>query len=818
MAKNENTRDGFLTGLPQDIRHGFRLLLKSKTFTLAAIVSLALGIGANTAIFSIVNSVFLTPLSFKDPASLVQIWATAPERGIRFTGDSLPKFRVFQQQTQVFSDMGAMVQTTQTLTGHGDAKVVRAMRGTERLMPTLGIRPQIGREFSAEEDRPGGPAVALISQGLWQRQFGGDPGVVGKTVELNNVQHSIIGVLPPDLGFPYSEIEVWLPRVTDMADLTPEDMERGSGFLQVIARLKPGVSIGQAQAALNTAAEGYKQAYSGNVDANFGVVAKSFTENWVGGDRSMFYSLFGAVALVLLIACANVATLMLARFTKRSNEIAIRTALGASRGKIIRQFVIESILLSLIGGIVGGIIGVVSVRWLLAAGEEFIPRAQEVGVDYRVLLFTLGVSLVTGFLIGLVPAIHTSKVNLISILKESSRSSIGSAQRMRLRKMFVVSEIALSVILLIGASLLITSFIRLQTVSIGIDSKNLIALDLALPANRYEGPAKQTDFYHQLIDRLRSTPGLKAAAATDGLPVAGTNSAVYAVIGREIPEVNRRPIANVATVTPTYFETMAIPVVAGRTFNDQDRFESQKVVMISKRMAEKVFPDQNPLGQQIMVGTRSKDPRQIVGVVGDVRPELAEEPKEHIYLPSRQRPLSSMTVMVRGNNQGQDVLPSVREVIKSMDNNLPIVATMSMDELIDRSMNGRRLVTVLMSLFAGLAMFMAAIGLSSTISYTVSERTNEIGIRMAMGAQRLDILKLIMSQGVFLIVLGIVIGLLGAYALTKVLASMLFGVSATEPGAFASIAIVLGVIALLACYMPARRATKIEPVEALRYE
>jgi putative ABC transport system permease protein len=374
------------------------------------------------------------------------------------------------------------------------------------------------------------------------------------------------------------------------------------------------------------------------------------------------------------------------------------------------------------------------------------------------------------------------------------------------------------VILLIGASLLITSFIRLQTVSIGIDSKNLIALDLALPANRYEGPAKQTDFYHQLIDRLRSTPGLKAAAATDGLPVAGTNSAVYAVIGREIPEVNRRPIANVATVTPTYFETMAIPVVAGRTFNDQDRFESQKVVMISKRMAEKVFPDQNPLGQQIMVGTRSKDPRQIVGVVGDVRPELAEEPKEHIYLPSRQRPLSSMTVMVRGNGQGQDVLPSVREVIKSMDNNLPIVATMSMDELIDKSMNGRRLVTVLMSLFAGLAMFMAAIGLSSTISYTVSERTNEIGIRMAMGAQRLDILKLIMSQGVFLIVLGIVIGLLGAYALTKVLASMLFGVSATEPGAFASIAIVLGVIALLACYMPARRATKIQPVEALRYE
>lgn len=818
MAKNEISGDGFLTGLLQDIRHGFRLLLKSKAFTLAAIVSLALGIGANTAIFSIVNSVFLTPLSFKDPASLVQIWATAPERGIRFTVHSLPKFRVFQQQNQVFSDLGAMTQGTQTLTGYGDPKVVRTLRGTERLLPTLGIRPQTGREFSPEEDRPGGPAVALISQGFWKRQFGGDPSVIGKTIELNNVHHSIIGVLPPDLGFPYDEIEVWMPRVTDSGDLTPEDMEKGSGFLQAIGRLKPGVSIAQAQAALNTAAEGYKQTYPGNVDANFSVVAKSFTENWVGGERSIFYSLFGAVAFVLLIACANVATLMLARFTKRSQEIAIRTALGASRGRIIRQFVIESILLSLIGGIVGGIIGVLSVRWLLAAGEEFIPRATEVGVDYRVLLFTLGVSLVAGFLIGLVPAIHTSRVNIASVLKESSRSSIGSAQRMRLRKMFVVSEIALSVILLIGASLLITSFLRLQTVSLGIDSKNLTALDLSLPASRYQEPARQTDFYDQLIERLRTTPGIKTAAATDAVPLTGARRTTYAVIGREIPEVNRRPIANIGSVSPTYFETMAIPVIAGRTFNDQDRFESQKVVMISKQMAQKVFPGENPLGQHLMVGSRSQDPRQIVGVVGDVRPELAEEPKEYIYLPSRQRPLASMTIMVRGNGEGQDVMPSVREVIKSMDNSLPIIATMSMDELIDRSMNGRRMVMVLMSLFAGLAMFMAAIGLSSTISYTVTERTNEIGIRMAMGAQRLDILKLIMSQGVFLIVIGIVIGLLGAYALTKLLASMLFGVSATEPGAFASIAVVLAFIAMLACYMPARRATKIEPVEALRYE
>ncbi len=814
MAKNG---DGILAGLLQDLRYGFRLLLKSKGFTLAAIVSLALGIGANTAIFSIVNSVFLTPLSFKEPASLVHIWATAPERGIRLTGDSLPKFRVFQEQNQVFSDVGAIVGTTQTLTGEGDPMVVQASRVSEQFLRTLGVRPQVGRDFSPDEDRPGGPAVAVISQAFWQRRFGGDQSAVGKTIELNNVSHSIIGVLPADIGFPYDQTEVWLPRVMDVGDLSKEDMERGSGFLQVIGRLKPGVNLAQAQTALNTASEGYKQTYPGNVDANFGVVVRSFTENWVGGDRSTFYSLFGAVAFVLLIACANVATLMLARFTRRSNETAIRAALGATRGKIIRQFMTESILVSLIGGVVGGIIGVLSVRWLLAAGEEFIPRAAEVKVDYRVLLFTLGVSLVTGVLIGLLPAIHTSRINLATILKEASRSSIGSAQRMRLRKVFVVSEIALSVILLIGASLLITSFIRLQTVSLGIDSKNLTALDLSLPPAKYEGP-KQAEFYHQLIERLRATPGIKDAAATDGLPVAGTNRTTYAVIGRPIPEVNRRSLADVASVTPTYFETMGIPLLGGRNFNDQDQLEGQKVILISKQMADKLFPDGSAVGQQMIVGSRNNDPRQIVGIVADVRPSLEEEPHDHVYIPSRQRPLAAMTVMVRGANAGQEVLPSVREAIRSMDNNLPILITMSMDTLIDRSVNGRRLVMVLMSLFAGLAMFMAAIGLSSTISYTVTERTNEIGIRMAMGAQRFDILKLIMRQGLVLTIIGIVIGLVGAYALKTVLATMVFGVSATDPGAFATIAVILGIIALLACYLPARRATKIQPIEALRYE
>jgi predicted permease len=696
--------------------------------------------------------------------------------------------------------------------------MVQASRVTEGFFRTLGIRPQMGRDFTPEEDGKGGPPVALLGQGFWQQRFGGDASVVGKTVELNDVHHTIIGVMPAELGFPYDETEMWLPSVIAVGDRSAEDIELGSGFLQVVARLKPGVSIPQAQAALSTAAEGYKQAYPANVDANFGVIVKSFTENWVGGERSTFYSLFGAVAFVLLIACANVATLMLARFSRRSNEIAIRASLGASRGQIIRQFMTESILVSLIGGIIGGILGLVAVRWLLSAGEAFIPRAQEVRLDYRVLLFTVGVSLVVGLLIGLIPAISTSKIHLSSILKEGSRSSIGSLQRMRLRRVFVVSEIALSVILLIGATLLITSFIRLQKVALGFDSKNLVALDLALPPSNYKEPEKQSDFYNQLIERLNTTPGITAAAATTGLPVTGMSKTVYAALGQPVPEVRKRPIADVASVTPTYFGTMGIPLVAGRNFNDQDGLESSKVILISKSMAEKVFPEQNAVGQQMIVGSRSNDPRQIVGIVGDVRPSLEENPKEQIYLPSRQRPLSSMTVVVRGMASGQAVLPSVREAISSLDSNLPIVAVMTMDELIDRSITGRRLVTLMMSLFAGLAMFMAAIGLSSTISYTVAERTNEIGIRMAMGAQRLDILKLIMRQGVFLTVIGITIGLIGAYALTKLLTSMLFGVSATEPAAFVIIALALGVIALLACYLPARRATKIEPVIALRYE
>ena len=801
----------------QDVRYSLRMLLKGKTFTIAAVLSWALGIGANTAIFSVVNSVFLRPLAFPQAEQLVNVWATAPERGVRITGDSFPKFRQFAEQQQVFSAIAAHVGSSFTLTGQGDPALLQGARVSSQFFRALGVKPQAGREFLPEEDQPGGPAVALISNTCWQKRFGGEP-VVGKALNLDGVPYTVIGILPPELGFPYDTTEVWVPRVGEIPDLPPEQIEKGSGYLQVIARLKPGVEIPQAQGALATIAERYKQAYPGNVDASFGVVVKSFQDNWLGSSRTTFYILFGAVAFVLLIACGNVATLMLARFSRRSREIAVRAVLGAGRTRIIRQFLTESIILGLIGGILGGFLGVVGVRLIVSFGEDFIPRAQEVNLDYKVLLFTLGISLLTGMLIGLVPAIQTSRADLNTTLKDASRSTTGGVERMRLRKLLVVSEIALSMILLIGASLLVISFIRLQTVTLGFEPHNLFVIYLDLPEAKYNDPAKKLAFSRDFVERLNATAGVKASAAADSLPVAGTNSTVYAVIGQAIPEVPKRPLTDFAAVSPTYFGTMNIPLLAGRNFNDNDRLDSAKVIIISKVMADHVFQGQNPIGQQMIVGSRSNDPRQIIGVAGDVRPSVAENPRDHVYVPLQQRPVGSLAVVVRTAGDPQSALPTIREALRSVDSNQPITATMTMQQLIDRSVSGRRMSMLLMSLFAGLAMFMAAIGLSATISYTVSERTNEIGIRMALGAHKMNILSLIMRQAILLTITGIVVGLVGAYALSKLLTSMLFGVTATEPTAFLLVAGGLGIIALLACYLPARRATKIEPMIALRYE
>jgi predicted permease len=817
MNTVKTTRGSLLETMWQDVRYAMRLLLKSKAFTAGAVLSLALGIGANTAIFSVVNSVFLRPLKFPQAEQLVNVWATAPERGVRITGDSLPKFRQFQEQQQVFSAMAAQVGSSFTLTGQGDPALIQGARVSSQFFRTLGVQPQLGREFLPDEDKPGGTPVVMISNTCWQKRFGGQP-MLGKALDLDGVAYTVIGVLPPELAFPYEETEVWVPRVGEIPDLPPEQIERGSGYLTIIARLKPGVAIPQAQGALSTIAEGYKQAYPGNVDASFGVVVRSFQENWLGSSRSTFYIIFGAVAFVLLIACGNVATLMLARFSRRSREIAVRAVLGAGRTRIIRQFLTESIILGLIGGILGGVLGVVGLRLIVSFGQDFIPRAQEIRLDYKVLLFTVSISLLTGILIGLVPAIQTSRTDLNSTLKEAGRGASGGIERMRLRKLLVVSEIALSMILLIGASLLVLSFIRLQTVTLGFDPNNLFVIYLDLPASKYGDPLKRTAFSNELVERLNATAGVKAAAAADSLPVSGTNSTVYAVVAQSIPEVSKRPLTDVASVSPTYFGTMNIPLLAGRNFGDNDRLDSAKVIIISKRMAEHVFAGQNPIGQQMIIGSRNNDPREIIGVAGDVRPSVAEDPRDHVYLPLQQRPVASLAIGVRTAGAPQSVLPTIREALRSVDSNQPITATMTMQELIDRSVSGRRLSMALMSLFAGLAMLMAAIGLSATISYTVSERTNEIGIRMALGAHKLNILGLIMRQALLLTIIGIVIGLVGAYALTRLLTSMLFGVTATEPTAFLLVAAGLAIIALLACYLPARRATKIEPMNALRYE
>jgi putative ABC transport system permease protein len=805
--------------LLQDIRYGLRMLWKHPGFTIISVLALALGIGANSAIFTVVNAVLLRPLPFEQPERLVTVLSRNEREATVSGSHSYLNFTDLRDQNQVFDSVGAYTASTFFFIGNEGPERVNGALLSADMFAVLRARPALGRAFTREEDQLGAKRVAVISHNLWQRRFGGDSKVLGQDVTIGSTPATIIGVMPKGFRFPISmDAECWMA-------LTPALNEgiiqsRGAVFLGVVARMKEGVSIEQAQAESTTIASRLAAQYPDS-NAGQGIALQSTHERVVGDLRPALLVILSAVGFVLLIACANVANLLLARASSRHKEIAIRTAMGASRGRIIRQLLTESLMLSLMGGAAGLLLALWGVDLLVAATPADIPRVSEVGLDARVLAFTAGVTLLTGLFFGLAPALQASKSDLNEGLKEGGRGSTESLRSNRVRSTLVVVEVALSLVLLVGAGLLIQSFWRLLEVKPGFDPEKVLAADVSLLRKDYPRTEQYVTFYQEAIERLGAMAGVEAAGAVDPLPLSNSFEAYsFQVEGRPASPPGEEPGADFRIASPGYFRAMGIPLVKGRIFNERDTMDTPHVILISEAFARRFFPNEEPLGKRLQVGDGQSRPREIIGIVGDVRHAgLDQEPEPEFYVSYLQKPTSSMSVVVRASGADPAALaPSLRGVIGQINKDQPVYNVRTMRQLLSESVARRRFNMLLLGVFAGVALLLAAIGLYGVMSYSVTRRTHELGIRIALGAQAGDVLRLVVGQGMTLALIGVVAGLVAAYFATRAMATLLFGVGTTDLWTFAGVALLISAVAFLASYLPARRATKVDPMVALRYE
>jgi putative ABC transport system permease protein len=797
----------------KDIRYGVRGLLKRPGFTAIALVALALGIGANTAIFSLVNAVVIRPLPFPDPDRLV--WVFGNIRNIGNTASvSPPDFLDYRSQNKTFEHFAASgtLPGAVNLTGSGEPERVMASIVSGNYFDVFGVAPAIGRGFTLANEKPGADQVTVLSHAFWQKRFAGDTGIVGKTITLNSKSYQILGVMPAGVSLPQSA-ELWIPLNFDG---DPEMKWRKASFLRPVGRLKPGVTVAQAQADTDVIAARLEQQYP---DSNTGKSLRllSLREQLVGGTRTMLFVLFGAVGFVLLIACANVANLLLVRAAARQKEIALRTALGASRPRIIRQMLTESLLLSILGGALGALLAVWGVQLLVTLSANSLPPTVHVAIDTTVLAFTFAISILTGLLFGLAPAFRTTNVNLIDSLKEGTRGAEGTL-RSRTRSLLIVFESAVAVVLLIGAGLLVRSLIALQSVDPGFDANNVLTLRIDLPNKKYEGAGKLANFFEQLESRVSSLPGVQSVGLVTDLPMSGQLSDLpYTVEGRPPVAPDQSLDADFRLVNTNYFSALRIPVLRGRNFTEQEVKEGKAVTIVSKQLVDTVFPNEDPLGHRLVSGM-SGVAFEIIGVVGDIRHNsLGVPPFPTMYLPTRDF-ANRRNLVVRTQNDPLSIVGAVRQEVHALDPDQPISEVKRMTDWVDSSVAVPRYRTTLLAAFAALAMLLAATGIYGVMSYTVAQRTHEIGVRMAMGARRLDVLKLVVRQGMLLTLVGVILGLAGAFGLTRVMVSLLFGVTAKDPFTFAAVAGLLSVVAFIACLVPALRATKVDPLVALRYE
>ena len=805
----------------QDLKYAARALAKSPGFTSVALLTLALGIGATTAIFSVIHSVLLQPLPYPDPGRLVHISATDLAAGATGIPVSLTKFERMQQ-TQALGSIAANYSLTLGLTGRGEPEEVPAERVTLDFFRALGVAPAMGRGFLPAEDQLGGADVALITDAFWHSHFGGDPSAIGRTISLDGKSTTIVGILPSSFRFPFEQPEpqIWLPRVFEILGLRPAQLRAGAGFLSVMGRLKPGESIASAQAEMDAISRAYGQELPGNADAGkHGLIVTSLEENLVGGVRASLIAMLVAVGFVLLIACANVANLLLARATTREREIAIRRALGASRRRLVRQLLTESLLLSLLGG---GI-GVVVAGWclpmfrLVAPGS--VPRLDEIRLDGAVLLFSLGICVLTGIAFGLAPSWQFSRRDLHDTLKEGGRSATDGGRGGRLRRWMVVAEVAVALVLVTGAGLLLRSFTKLARVNPGFDARNVTTFPISLPASRYSEPAQRASFFRRLVDGVRAISGVQSAGAVTYLPLNGAGRYVFfCPEGRVCEGIGKDPLVSLRQVTPGFLEMMRIPLLRGRTFTEKDTQDSQRVVVINETVANRYFPNQNPIGKTLR-NSREMIPLEIIGVVGHTKITSLSAPEfPEMYLASEQYPWPTMTLAVRSDSNPQPLIAAVRRKIAELDPDIAVAGISPMEKVVASSVAQPRLVSQLVGAFAVFALALAAVGIYGVMAYSVTQRAHEMGIRMAIGAEPRDIFRLVVGQALRLVMTGAALGLIASLALTRLMKTLLYGTAPTDPLTFAAVVALLAGIALAASYIPARRAMRVDPIEALRYE
>ncbi len=797
--------------LLKDIRYGLRSLWKRPGFTVVALITLALGIGANTAIFSLINAVLIRPLPFREPDRLVWSWGNIRNGGNRASVSPLD-YLDYRHENQTFEQFGAMISVpiSANLTGGGEPERLAAAGVTGNFFQTLGVAPSLGRTFQLENEKAGNDQVVVLSNALWQQRFGGDPQIINKKITLDDKSFDVIGVMPREFDFP-AATQIWVPL---SFDTQPGLQQRRAHFLRPIGKLKAGVTLAQAQADTDTVARRLEAAYP-DTDTGWNLRLVSLREQIVGNVRSTLYILLGAVGFVLLIACANVANLLMAHAASRRKEIALRSALGAGRLRIARQMITESMILAVFGGALGTILAFWGVQGLVALSGNNIPATADVKIDLTVLIFTLVTSLFTGVLFGLAPTLQSLRMNLSETLKEGGRTG-ETGPRNRTRSLLVILETSVAVMLLVGAGLLIRSLVRLQSTNPGFDSSDVVTMRIDLPQKKYSTPETRNSFWDQFQSRVSALPGVEAVGLVTELPLSGQpNDMPYTVEGRAAGSPNAEFDNDFRRVNLDYFRALRIPFLRGRNFTPAEVREGASVMIVSQSLAQQTFPNEEPLGKRLIM-TFGNRPFEIIGIVGDVRHgSLEAPPLPAMYMPSLE---GGENVVIRARGDSASLAAAVRRELAAIDPNQPVARVRTMDEWLSRAVAGPRYRTGLFGLFAGLALALSAVGIYGVMSYSVGQRTREIGVRMALGARRLSVLGLVLRQGMGLVLIGVAIGLAGAFALTRVIGSLLFNVGTRDPATFTGVAIVLAAVAFIACYVPARRATKVDPMVALRCE
>ena len=807
--------------LTKDIRYAVRGLFKRPGFTAIVVITLALGIGTNTAIFSVVNAVLLRPLPYPNSDQLVMIWGEQT-RGVHKLSASPQEFLDYRDRNHSFSAIATYTFMGRDLTGGaGDPERVETAKVTAQFFSVLGTQPLRGRSFLSEEDQPGRDRVAILSYGLWQRRFAGDDNIAGQNLILDGINHTVVGVMPADFQFPEPEIQIWTPMAFGAKDL---EENRGSHYLPVVARLKPGVDLHQAQADVASIAAQVQKEYPNEYQQLNGWSVNLVTarDEIVGDSRLVWLILFGVVSFVWLIACLNVANLLLARAASRHHEITVRAALGAGRLQLIRHSLAETLLLSMAGGVLGLVLGSLGAALIKLLNPANLPRIDEIQVDYRVLIFTFTISLITGLVFGVIPAVQASSLNLITTLNESVSKVGEGKKRNRLHAFLIIGEVGIAMILLVGAGLLIKSFYKLQQVDLGFNPANVVTMRLSLPATRYAEPHQMHGFFNELVSRTEHLPGVESVGLVNSLPLQGSVEIDMYVEGQ--PENSAR--ASLFASSPNYLNALGIELRKGRFFEDQDRDNTTYVAVVNEAFTRIFLPGEDALGKRVKIGgPNAPFPwYSIVGVIKDVRhhgPDAAAKPE--LFMPHTQPVLGnlmlqSLSLALRTDSKPEGSIAGVRAIVRELDPELPVNDIWTMQQLVDKSVATRRFNMFLVAIFSALALVLAAIGIYGVMSYTVTARTREIGIRMALGARAVSVLSLVIKDGMKLAFAGLAIGIGGALALTRLMRTLLFDVTPTDPATFAGVAILLFVVALLACFLPARRASEFDPIDALRHE